>query len=273
MGYAGRNAIGALLAALFLAGAAQAEEVNVPFTFDWNGFPLGKAHMTYSDTDATYEARLEGKSNGFGTIFSPLTTTTTAQGRLTGGLLHPGAYDTTYQLRVKRKEVHLRWNAAGVMTEDRVVPAMDADKRPAVSAAQKAGAVDPLSGFWMLRQWAGSASAGATKDIKVWDGRRLFTLKATHETHVTWRLSGPPIPAHLVRVRRIGLAGFKPEEQAALEAGREPELLFYFAAGNTGPVKDLEPVGMEISAVLGTIHAVRSLPMAAPVAPVQSRSF
>lgn len=276
MGRSGKKAIGALLAAFLLctASAARAENTRIPFQFDWNGIPLGKASMTYTDTDATYDAVLDGHTNGFGNIFHELTTNTSASGHLQNGGLATRSYDTVYQLRVKRKELHLRWNDAGALTEERLVPPKaQQDARPDVSAAQKVGSIDPLTGFWSLRQWAGTAKPGATRSLRVWDGKRLYDLSATYDHQVTWRLSGQPIPAHLIRVKRTGLAGFKPEEQAALEAGKEPELLFYFAAGDTGSVKNMEPVGMEISVLLGTIHAVRTLPVAAPVAPVQSRTF
>ncbi len=270
-----KNAIGTMMALLAMAASpACAENLRVPFTFDWNGIPLGKASMTYSDTDATYEAALDGRSNGFGNIFHELKTTTSASGLLKDEALAVRVYDTKYQLGSKRKELHLRWNDAGKLTEERLLPPRkEQETRPLVAEAQKTGAIDPLSGFWSLRQWAGVAKPGAMRSLKVWDGKRLYELKASYDHRVTWRLSGQPIPAHLIRVRRTGLAGFKPEEQQALEAGKEPELLFYFAAGETGPVKDLEPVGMEISVLLGTIHAVRTLPMAAPVAPVESRTF
>ena len=263
-----------MLAAALSAAPAMAETITTPFVFDWNGIPLGNATLNYENNGNSYNASLDGTANGFSKIFVKMTTQTTSSGALNGTTVTPKRYDSAYQLKNKNKEVHLQWDGKSKLTRDEIIPATDREKRPEVSSARKTGTMDALSAFWQMQNWLapGSklANAGATQDIKIWDGKRLFDLNVTNLRTVPWQEGTKKMNATKLRFRRTGLAGFTPEEQQSLEASQGKEFYLYFCAEDSLNCSAREPLGMEMPVLLGTLRASKLSATAAPVGAVQS---
>jgi hypothetical protein len=274
-----QKTIGAALMAAILSVSqiASAQTITTPFTFNWNGIPLGQATLNYEIGGDSYNTSLDGVANGFSKIFVRLTTYTASQGLIRGTTLQPTAYDSDYQLKNKSKSIHLRWDGKGKLTRDDISPITDRQKRPEVSSTQKQGAMDPLSAFWQLHAWLAPggklATPGSSADIKIWDGKRLFDLKVSAMRTVVWQEGKKRMNASRLRLRREGLAGFTPDEQASLEATQGKEFYLYFCAEDSQNCTAREPLGMEMPVLLGMLRATKKSAIEAPVSPVESTTL
>ena len=262
------------MSAAFLPLASHAESLTVPITFDWNGLALGKGTLQFQKDGTSYQSLLDGQAYGLGNLFVSLTTQTESKGSVRGNDLHTLSYDSGYKLKNTNKEIHVRWDASGNVTEERIVPETDKIKRQEVPMAEKKGALDPVSAYWQLREWLAPGGAlskpGSEASIKLWDGKRLFDLQAANLRTVPWTEGHSKMAATKLRMRRTRIRGFTPEEQASMKAASSSEFYLYFCAEESAMCHDREPLGMDMPVMLGTLRAQRVPPVAAPVMPVKT---
>src|ERR1700730_14037536 len=90
----------AFLACLFAASPGLAAPLTVHYTTSWAGLPAGEIDMRFEDGADTYRSQIDTRTAGLPNWLSRFRARAVSEGGFAIlGLMTPGSYDATYDLR------------------------------------------------------------------------------------------------------------------------------------------------------------------------------
>jgi hypothetical protein len=235
-----RISLAAAAGAALLSAPAEAQ---APGKFRMNLAYEGRLIVKVLDVSITQQADDNGytstahlTSYGVLSAFKKINQTATARGGIDRGLARPSAFTHRNLANKKGRKIDVRWSGANVTTV--ATPAYRNMGSPPASAAQKAEAVDPITGLMRLAL-SDSQAQLCTGTLKFFDGKQRYDLA----------FSGRSAAQPNARERRLGLitpvrctvtfrevAGFKPKPPAERNQGLKKPISITFArAGANGP--------------------------------------
>jgi len=132
-----------------------------------------------------------------------------------------------------------------------ITPPDNRNTRPAVTAQEKAGSIDPLGLAMELRKavLASLSAGGAPFTLTYYDGRRLTELSATYAHYKVLKIGGKKFATERFLLRRKPLAGYTKSELEDIDPN-EPSLNVFFDKNNA-----LIPVRLEVPLNIGKATA------------------
>lgn len=212
------------------------------YDFNWSGIELGTLVLSIDEDGDQYKMHLAVASEGIVNLFTRHMSDTVANGKHVGNSYQPVFYESYYKTKKKPRHIRLAFDDKGVVTEEFNEPPEDRNDRPEVPHNLKDGAVDPLSLIMMMR-------AGA-KDVKAFDAKRLYEVKAGREGKDTLYTENKWQKANFLTLSRTPLAGLTAKETKEYNKG-EPAMAFYFSADARRI-----PLAMSVPIMLGDVSGV-----------------
>lgn len=230
-------------AALLSAPAVTPAEAQAPGKFRMNLAYEGRLIVKVLDVSITQQADDNGYSTtahltsyGVLSAFKKINQTATARGGIDRGLARPSTFSHRNLASKKGRKIDVRWSGGAVTTV--ATPAYRNLGSPPASAAQRAEAVDPVTGLMRLAL-SDSQAQLCTGMLKFFDGKQRYDLA----------FSGRSTVQPSARERRLGLitpvrctvtfrevAGFKPKPPSERNQGLKKPISITFAqAGAGGP--------------------------------------
>ncbi len=233
----------ALLSAPAVTPAEAQAPSQAPGKFRMNLAYEGKLIVKVLDVSITQQADDSGytttahlTSYGVLSAFKKINQTATARGGIDRGLARPSAFTHRNLANKKGRKIDVRWSGANVTTV--ATPAYRNMGSPPASAAQKAEAVDPITGLMRLAL-SDSQTQLCTGTLKFFDGKQRYDLvfsgRSTAQPNTRERRLGLITPVRCtVTFREV--AGFKPKPPAERNQGLKKPISITFAqAGAGGP--------------------------------------
>jgi len=246
-----------LIAFLLLTQPAYATDILPPtqfsgtYQFTLAGIPFGRAEIDFSQSAEHYKAKSTVQSIGLARLFVQHDSLTASLG--SGADFHyaNSLYESDYATRKKKKYVKMvREN--NVIAKEIITPPDNRQTRPAVDAALKKNAVDPLEFGLMMRVEAARALAENKNSFSInyYDGRRLMQVDFSVVGNKLIRINGKKFATTLITAQRKPIAGFTQKELADITPN-DPTLSI-FMSNDTRFV----PLKLEIQLAFGTASAV-----------------
>ena len=221
-------------------GEPQAQSPSSTIQLVWQvylgGFNLGNIGLKTSFTGNSYSAVSKLKTAGVVNSFYEAVIDASSNGTVAGGGLQPVKYNSNTNNEKQNQKVDLSYTGSGIdLFAD---PAYNTERFP-VSADQKRGTLDPLSGIvFALSAVSQSSSKPCGDTVRVFDGRRRYDIELKYEGQDKLKSDGGYSgPAIKCTVTYKQLAGFKPN----LNKGKTlPVITAWFASFDSttgGPVK------------------------------------
>lgn len=241
----------AVFYAVFSAASAPAQTtVNAPapvtftgqYSFSWAGISLGRLALRIEETPERYTMHLGVVSAGIVNLFTRHENDTVADGRRIGGRYLPHRYESYYKTKKKPRHIRLVFDEKGAITEELNEPPENRALRPEVTASQKDGAVDPLTGLLVMRSF--------TLTFPAFDAKRLYQVNAEDKGVESFNALGTQMEAHHFILTRTPLAGLTEKEKDEYKAG-EPPLHFYFSHDARRI-----PLGITMPVFMGSVKGV-----------------
>ena len=225
-------------------------DFNAVYSFGFGAVDFGKIGVDISQTPDAYAMSSDIVSTGILNAFLKHSSHTTQTGK--GAEFHYSSidYETHYQTKGKKKYAHILYND-GVVTEEKVEPADDREKRPAVSKALKDQSVTPL-GLVIAMQQGIYDSLKHNKEafsVYMYDGRRLSQIHFALIGDKTMPINGVPTKVVQVDVSRTLLEGYTQSELTDAQK-KDPPLHVYFSNDER-----LIPLLFEVPMWMGSIRA------------------
>jgi hypothetical protein len=175
----GARVVGALaLAAGLLAAAAARADVPAParlgYEVYFGGLQALALQVDVDLSDARYRVALSAHTEGVIDWLFGWTAQARSEGQVTEGAVRPLRHGAEAQWHGNRRTVALTFHDDGTIAAA-VEPSAEDDEREPVTAAQTAGALDPISAV-LLAMRSLAAHGSCAQRLKVFDGRRRFDL-------------------------------------------------------------------------------------------------
>ena len=249
-----------LIVAAFAAVSAHAQEPptlellsgEYKYRIAWNGIKIGRVNFYFEETEQAYRVIVDTKTSGVARLFHALHSTTTGNGRKIEGRYIPQFYHANSNSEEgKGRVAKLYFNAEGMLERREVSPPEDPLWRPEVPLEELAGAVDPVTIFFVMRQ---EIARNLTYNIKttsarVYDGRRLAEISVRAINAGTRLMDDAVVPMLNTIITRQPMNGYTPKEMKKFEDG-DPVLHLYFSRD-----KRFMPIAAETYLRFGTISA------------------
>lgn len=199
------------------AAAALPREAVLTYDLMLGGFDIGTAEVTValppSVSEGPYHIATDVTAAGMLSAFTSFRSTAATDGAMREATPRPRLHESANVWRGEPRQVTLSYPEAGTAAppEARVDPPPEADEREPVPPEDTAGSIDPLSGLLHLA----ADADGRTEPVKIFDGRRLYTLALADPRPATVDLrgwSGEVLRADL-RYQRLGGASRKWESR------------------------------------------------------------
>jgi hypothetical protein len=170
-----------LVPLLLLAGAAQAEPLQLRYEASWAGLPAGEIRLTLDDEPAAYRAVMHIETRGLPKLLTRFRADAVSVGELVAGVQRPEAYDVAYALRRKPKVVALRYSPLGAGLVASRGPD-DTSTHPQLADALRRDTIDPLGALAQIRRLAlAGLAVDAGFRIAAYDGKRRFDVEGRRD--------------------------------------------------------------------------------------------
>lgn len=239
----------ALLCAVITAPANAAPyALRGTWYVDFSGIPFAKLWIAVEETPQQYELTAAFKSTGLVRLFKEMRSLTLSHGVRTDAGMQARLFH--YTNNTEDKETLLRFDAAGRITERRVVPEDDPEHRPPVDAQAVGPAHTPGDILFAVRERARALpkESGASFTLRLYDGKRLMDVSAEYIDASPVVLKEVSVPAYRFKLSRVPVAGFTQKELNRYQDG-EPPVMLSLRQG------DYFPVHMAALLPLGTLQA------------------
>jgi hypothetical protein len=206
----------ASVCASFLLTSAQAarsdDSVNLGYEIAWGHLTLATASVRYREAEDRYEIDGDGETDGFLEYLFDWQGAARTAGDRQGGARSPSFHEHYGEWSEGRRATRVDWGADDP-PKTKTEPPPDHDEVTPVAMSATAGSVDPFTALLGVldRLHARGRCEGRTR---IWDGRRLYRLKVTHdgpdnlEADRPWSYAGPTVRCRLA-IERMG--GFRRE--------------------------------------------------------------
>jgi hypothetical protein len=164
-----------VVAALLLAGPAQADEIAALYQAYWAGMPAGQIRLTLRENPGTYRNEIGIRSEGLPRVVTRFRATAVSEGKLaTDRPPEPANFDAVYDLRKSRdKRLAMRFvTKTGAFFADRGPE--DTSKKPPLAEEFRRNVIDPLSALAAIRHGIQHHKTEFT--VPVYDGARRFDV-------------------------------------------------------------------------------------------------
>ena len=235
------------------AAPAQAQgKLDAQYEASLAGIPVGKGSWVIEIADDQYSASANGGTTGIFKAFSGGHGTSTAQGRVVGGLLTPVSYVSTLFYDSKQSETIRIQLANGNVKDSSIEPTPEPnpDRLP-VTEAHRKGVIDPMSGA--LVHVAGTADPvgpdACASQTSIFDGRMRYDLKLAFKRLETVKAKGYQGPAVVCALSFTPISGYIPDRAAIkyLTALRTMEVWLAPVAGT----RILVPIKVQVPTPIG----------------------
>jgi hypothetical protein len=243
-----------ILFLILFSSPAMAEEGPPPldfkgiYDFQFSGVPLARMGIEAEESAYGYSITSDITLEGIAKLFTSHSSHTTVE--QTNG---DRAYDSKYRTKKKKKAVRMVYKN-GKMIEHKVEPPENPANRPAVHAALKNAAHDPLTLNLALRRsiWQALKSGKNDFSLTVFDGRRLTQIDASVAGRKKILIGEKEKPTIKLAVRRKLLEGYTKSELADYDP-KEPTLWMYYSDDER-----LVPLKVEVGFLFGKITGTLS---------------
>lgn len=210
-----------LLLLISIPSSLQAEPIRLTRMYHiyWTGLLLGEMIGEYQYSQDTHSFKVIMRSDGLGAKLANYHNESQASwNQLLPGqaLLKAEKFELFSKFRRKSRNVLLHYDANGRLTLDRHHPEIASKKYPIASPAQKKDSQDPLTAALnvqrLARQYQKASHIPLYHELKVYEGRKLFTLCVTINARKTITVSDQAYETLYVRLHRKPIAGFSKSE-------------------------------------------------------------
>lgn len=231
----------ALLSLLLIAPVAEAqvpklEPLRYEARYDVHlaALPIGRIRMTVKEDQFGYSLKLDTKSRGIVSLFSPLRSVATVEGSYgTNRSYLPRRYVSEAEKDgdEKGRVATLVYDERGTITTRTRSNPDDPRWRPVVPMAELTDAVDPMSAFFVLRQRMRDAMERNEREVSVltYDTARLARMKLKVVSRARIEVRGKYVDAINTVLTREPLNGYTPKELKKFQEG-DPVVHVYFSA-------------------------------------------
>lgn len=220
------------------------------YEFTFSNVAFGRIGIDIIQTPDQYSIASDIMTMGLINFFVKHSSHTTVSAKGKDFLYPERAYETHYKTRNKPRYVKLVYSNNHV-SDEQIQPPENRSKRPAVAAAVKDNAFDPLSFVIQMRQqlYYALQQKKPTYSIDVYDGRRVTQADFTVEGHRFIQFRNKKTGVVVVAVRRKLIAGFSPDEMNDISRN-EPPLYIYFTDDTR-----LVPIQFDVNLWMGMLSA------------------
>jgi|GEM_PF-2527570 len=242
-----------------LAASAQVPELaplryETRYDITLGGLAIGRLRITAMEDTFGYRMSVDTKTRGIVDFFAPLKSLATVRGAIT----EEGEYlPTLYTSKAdkdgddKDRKVSIAYDDEGRITTRSRVPGDDPKWRPVVPLDKASAALDPMTGFFVLRKTLRDAMANEQREASVttYDGARLATMRVKVVSRARIEVQGKHVNAINAVVTRYPIDGYTPKELKKYKEG-DPVVHVYFSADER-----LMPLVATISLFYGDVRA------------------
>lgn len=199
--------------------AGQQMDMTRWYKIYWSGFHV--ADLKARLTDDSLKTIIE--SYGVVKQISKYSSKTTSEFKFTEGNYIPESFYTEFRQRKNSRTIDIKYTPQGAILEEAVTPPDNRAKRPAVDAALKQDAVDPLTAVVIARQRIKESLVNGDKNFsfKMYDGRRLSMLAFSVKGREVQEIGAKEHNVVTVTFQRLPIAGYTNNEMTRLK-GEEP---------------------------------------------------
>ena len=149
-------------------------EVSTRIDAYMGGFHVAEVDLTTKLDNGSYQMESRARTLGLADMVVKGHATTTVEGELSGTIIKPARFLSTYGGRWGDRRAEMEFDDQGP-TKVTAIPSYDQDQRKQVPMDQRAGTIDPLSAalFSVTFASSGKMCEGA---VRVFDGRRRYDL-------------------------------------------------------------------------------------------------
>lgn len=245
-----------LLPRLAAAEVPELAPLNVTTRYDiaLGAVPIGRLRVDSHEDRFGYNLTIDTKTTGLVNFFAPLKSVATTRGQRTEeGAYIPAFYDSKGDKddKEKNKRSTITYDKDGQITTDERTPRDDPKWRPLVPREKTKGAVDPITGFFMLRKQLRDAMARGERETSVltYDGARLAIIKIAVVSRAKIDMGKKHRDAINTVLTRTPITGYTPKEMKKYKAG-DPVIHAYFS-----PDAEFMPLQISIGLPYGDVKA------------------
>ncbi|MGE3142560.1 MAG: DUF3108 domain-containing protein [Hyphomonadaceae bacterium] len=214
--------------ALLFAPAAQAMTYRAEYDASVLAVSIGRVTLEAASANGRYSSTATVRTAGVAAIFDQTNITASASGLVTQRGVAWSGYNLSHSYARKFRRVTMRRAGGGVQTT--INPRFGDMGNPPVTAAEQAGAYDPVSAIFVLGRIVGQTRACAA-NVRVFDGRQHYRLALSARGTGTYDGGGYRGPALICNMRYQPISGF---DMSPAERARIPLAQIWFSRPN-GP--------------------------------------
>jgi Protein of unknown function (DUF3108) len=196
----------ALLAGAFAIGTGSVGAETLSYRASLYNLTLGEGQITVTEGVGSYGLAARLRTSGVGAMFDTTDLTVAANGARGASGISWQSYNLSHSYNRKFRRTTMTNGPSGPVAT--IAPAYSDMGRPATSQAQKRGAYDPLSAFYLLGRTAGAGGCDAR--VAVFDGRHRYDLVMTPIGAGNVRVAGYSGPVMRCALRYVPIAGYNP---------------------------------------------------------------
>ncbi|HAQ36741.1 MAG: hypothetical protein CMF74_11275 [Maricaulis sp.] len=229
-------ALAALSLTLGAAGASADDAATAParaepirISAEYTGsvliFQVASIQVSSEIGDENYSANARFRAAGLAALFSDADIEAGVSGYNEGAHLQPWQYRHRNHASSKNRVIEI--NFPDRVAEPNITPPFGSMGEPPASAAQRAGAIDPLTGMMSLAlNFRSNGGEPCTGRIPVFDGKARYNLRLERGGLDTVRNRGYRGEAIVCNGYYEPIAGYDPEDQPSAEDIAEPVTLW-----------------------------------------------
>lgn len=237
---------------LVAPAVASAASVRADYSVSVRGLPVGSARLKAEFADGRYAVKFSGRVKGLVRLFSDARASAEAEGEESDGHLLPAVYQHQWTEDDDAEIVNIRFADLGVSEVSVEPPPKHPERYVPVTAAHKAGVLDPVSAF----VWP--APGGATPDIcdrtlPLFDGQQRFDLALSFSRSETFSTGDGSYsgPAVVCAIRYRPISGHRPGKESVQFMAENKDMEVWMAPTSNGDV--VVPVKISIRTSFGRV--------------------
>jgi hypothetical protein len=210
-------ALGGLLVALALPGAAQAQaRLDARYVVTLAGITLGEGSWLVDVTDDKFSAEAKGSTSGLARFFSSGQGTTASRGAIKNGQLVPANYAIYVKWGKRFEDLRMKISDGAVKELTILPPMVEHPDRIRVTDAHKRNVLDPMTGSLLRVQGKGDLMAPEVckQHAPIFDGRMRYDLTLAYKRIEQVKTAGYSGPALVCAIYFAPLAGYVPDRSA-----------------------------------------------------------
>ncbi|MHB2168509.1 DUF3108 domain-containing protein [Alsobacter sp. R-9] len=247
-----RGAIAVVAGAVFAAGAARADQIDISYDLSLAGLPIGTATLGGTVNRDNYKIDVRAKMTGLAGMITGGRGAGSSSGGTAGGRPVPSSYalvstgsNGTYSVRMAL--------ASGTVAALEIKPPLDEkiDRVP-LQDQHKRNVVDPVSALLMPVARSGPLldPASCNRTIPVFDGAGRFDVELTYASRETIDIPGYKGPVIVCAARYTPIAGHRTNRKSTQFMADNRDMETWLAPVDNARM--LVPVKISVKTMVGT---------------------